>query len=104
MTRRLALSGTELGIVTDILRKHLPKGISVHVFGSRALGIVKRRSDLDLVLEAAAPLPLALIAELAEAFEESDLPWKVDLVDRKAVSAEFSILIDRSKMALPLVD
>ena len=97
----VALSDTELGIVTDILREHLPAGISVDVFGSRATGRIKRRSDLDLVLEAATPLPRELMAKLAEAFEESDLPFKVDLVDRKAVSEAFGRLIDETRRTLP---
>lgn len=100
MTTSLELSDVELGIVLNILRKHLPAGTGVHVFGSRARGKTKRRSDLDLLLEAAEPLPLELIAELAEAFEESDLPWKVDLVDRHTISAAFGALIDQTKVPL----
>lgn len=102
MIADLALTDTELGIVLGILRKHLPAGTTVRVFGSRTHSKVKRRSDLDLLLESAEPMPLELIAELAEAFEESDLPWKVDLIDRKAVSAEFSGMIVKSSVPLPL--
>lgn len=87
-------------MVHEILRTHLPANVTVHVFGSRAGGRPKQWSDLDLVLEAPAALPLELLAALAEAFDCSDLPWKVDLVDRNAVSAEFGQLIDRKKIAL----
>lgn len=100
MNARLALSKSEHTIVSDILRAHLPEGVTVHVFGSRASGKVKPWSDLDLVFEAAAPLPLALTAAIAEAFEESDLRWKVDLVDRKTVSDGFGQLIDQAKVPL----
>jgi uncharacterized protein len=96
----LALDDKELSLVNAILRAHLPSGVTVHVFGSRARGQPKAWADLDLVLEGAAPLPLSLVAKLAEAFEESALPWKVDLVDRKTVSAGFGRLIDQSKVAL----
>ena len=57
-------------------------------------------SDLDLVLEGPEVLALSLLAELAEAFEQSDLPWKVDLVDRNAVSTSFGTLIDETKVPL----
>lgn len=97
----LALSAEELSVVKAILRAHLPNSVTVHVFGSRACGRAKAWSDLDLLLEAAAPVPLSTIAALAEAFEESELPWKVDIVDRKAVSDRFGRLIDQSKVALP---
>ncbi len=95
----VAISAEELAIVAAILREHLPNTIEVHVFGSRASGRVKPWSDLDLVFEARTPLPLSLIAKLAEAFEESALPWKVDIVDRNTVSDGFGRLIDQSKVA-----
>ena len=96
----ISLTEHELSVVQAILSAHLPGDVSVHVFGSRAHGQPKAWSDLDLLLEAPAPLPLSLMAQLAEAFEESELPWKVDLVDRKAVSDAFGKLIDASKIAL----
>ena len=100
MKPRLALSDKELSAVKAILQAHLPNSATAHVFGSRASGRAKAWSDLDLVLEGIAPLPLTLIAALAEAFEESELPWKVDIVDRKTVSDGFGRLIDQSKVAL----
>lgn len=100
MSTYLSLSERELAIVHDILRAHLPANVSVHVFGSRAGDHPKQWSDLDLVLEAPAALPLELLAALAEAFDSSDLPWKVDLVDRRTVSVDFGRLIDRKKVAL----
>lgn len=100
MNPYLALNEMERSIVTSILNAHLPDGTSVHVFGSRAGGKPKPWSDLDLVLEALGPLPLSLTAKLAEAFEESELPWKVDIVDRKSVNDGFGRLIDELKVAL----
>ncbi len=99
MKPTLALTDREFTVVNAILRAHLPHNITVHAFGSRACGRAKAWSDLDLVLEATAPLPLSLIATLAEAFEESELPWKVDIVDRKTVSDGFGRIIDQSKVA-----
>jgi uncharacterized protein len=86
--------------VLEILHRFLPAGVSVHVFGSRATGRTKPWSDLDLALQGSSPLPLSLIAEIAEAVDDSALPWKVDLVDRWTVSDDFGRLIDRSKIAL----
>jgi uncharacterized protein len=51
------------------------------MFGSRATGRAKRYSDLDLAIDAGRLLTLDKIAELTEAFSDSDLPYKVDLVD-----------------------
>ena len=100
MSAALALTPDEAATVRAILQRIVPPGTAVHVFGSRAGGDPKPWSDLDLALEGPAPLPLALMAELAEAFDESDLPWKVDLIDRSSVSDEFGRIIDAGKVAL----
>lgn len=100
MTGTLALDAAELAEVRAILARHLPAGITAWVFGSRAGGRPKPWSDLDLALDGGAPLPLPLLAELAEAFDESPLPWKVDLVDRASVSEAFGRIIDAGRLPL----
>ena len=100
MNATLALSADERALVGAILNRHLPPGVSVSVFGSRADGTPKPWSDLDLVLSGDGALPLAVIAALREAFDESALPWKVDLVDRASVDEAFGQIIDEA--AVPL--
>lgn len=100
MTTALVLTIEEEALVRTILARHLPAGVRAYVFGSRAGGVVKAWSDLDLALAGDGPLPFALIAELAEAFDESALPWKVDVVDRSTVSDAFGRIIDET--AIPL--
>lgn len=99
MSRLILLSDDERTEVLEILRRCLPQNVRIGVFGSRAGGDPKPWSDLDLVVEGEAPLALSVIAELNEAFAESALPWKVDIVDRKAVSPAFGAIIDREQMA-----
>jgi predicted nucleotidyltransferase len=96
----LHLSDEELAEVRAILRQWLPEGATVRVFGSRAGGQPKPWSDLDLALLAADALPLSLMAALRDAFDESALPWKVDLVDCRSVSPEFAAIIDRDGVVL----
>jgi predicted nucleotidyltransferase len=97
----LVLEAGELAQVRAILRAHLPDAVQVGVFGSRVEPErVKPMSDLDLVLEGTEPLPLSLIAELREAFDESALPFKVDLVDRCCVDPAFGAIIDAAKLPL----
>lgn len=100
MTARLHLSDQELAEVRTILRQCLPDGATVRVFGSRAGGRPKPWSDLDLALLGADELPISLMAALREAFDESALPWKVDLVDCRTVSPEFAAIIDRDGVPL----
>jgi len=101
MTATLALSASELGQVKSILAAHLPLEARAGVFGSRAGGTPKPWSDLDLVIASSSPLPLSVLAAIAEAFDESSLPFKVDIVDRQAVSSQFGAIIDASMIALP---
>lgn len=65
----------------------------VWVFGSRSTGRAKLYSDLDLAFEGAQPMSLDARAQLAEAFESSDLPFRVDLVDLLTADPEFGIRI-----------
>lgn len=96
----LALTGDELAEVRAILAAHLPAGTTVRVFGSRASGTPKPWSDLDLAVEGDSPLPLSVMAQLVEAFDESALPWKVDLVDGKAISPGFAAIIAQTGVPL----
>lgn len=100
MTARLALTADELAIVRQVLSTHLLKSALVHAFGSRATGRSKPWSDLDLAIDAGSALSLECLAALAEAFDESALPWKVDLVDCATISSEFGKLIDAAKISV----
>ncbi|MBV8778830.1 MAG: nucleotidyltransferase substrate binding protein [Alphaproteobacteria bacterium] len=87
------LAPAQRRIVLDILRAHLPPGAQAWVFGSRAAGRARRYSDLDLAVDAGRRLTLDEAAILREAFDERDLPYRVDLVDWRAVGADFRRLI-----------
>ena len=83
----------------DILHAHVPRH-PVWAFGSRARGQAKPYSDLDLAIITDQPLPLRALAALAEAFSESDLPWRVDVVDWSTTSETFREIIARDKVVL----
>jgi type I restriction enzyme S subunit len=86
-------------IVRRILRRHVP-GCEVWAFGSRATRTAKPFSDLDLAIIGDRPLPLGLSAALAEAFSDSDLPWKVDIVDWATTGESFRRLIEAQKVVV----
>jgi len=89
-----------LEIVEALLTRHLP-GIEVWVFGSRATGErLKRFSDLDLALITDEPLDAATLTKLKTAFEESSLPFKVDIVEWRSVDESFRSLIQRDHQLL----
>lgn len=83
-----------LQIVKAILKRHVPTA-EVRVFGSRNTGTAKDHSDLDLAVVSDGPLDFRTKALLEESFEESDLPFRVDVVDWAAVSENFLRIIER---------
>jgi type I restriction enzyme S subunit len=86
-------------IISDILRRHVPH-YEVWAFGSRARWTAKQYSDLDLAIITNKPLPLATSAALSDDFSESDLPWKVDVVDWATTSESFRKIIERDKVVV----
>lgn len=74
--------------VRDILREHVPD-CEVWVFGSRAGKRAKPFSDLDLAIVSPAGVAVRPVALLAGAFEDSDLPIKVDVVDWLSANPTF---------------
>lgn len=82
-----------LEIVRMLLREHVP-GCEVRAFGSRYKGGARNASDLDLAVVGAERLPPRQIARLKEAFEESILPMRVDVLDWHAITPEFQGVID----------
>jgi type I restriction enzyme S subunit len=88
-----------LQLVQDILRKFVPAE-EVKLFGSRARGTAKSFSDIDLVIMNEQALSLEQFAKLTLAFEESDLPYKVDVVQWAELSDDFKKLIVDEAVAI----
>jgi type I restriction enzyme S subunit len=86
-------------IVREILQRHVPQ-YEVWAFGSRATWKAKEYSDLDLAVISDKPLGIAVSAALADDFSESDLPWRVDVVDWAATSETFRKIIERDKVVV----
>lgn len=90
----LDLTDRELEVVRAILADWVP-GCAVRAFGSRVSGGARPHSDLDLAIVGPGPLALGSMALLRESFEESDLPFRVDLVDWESIGEDFRSLIAR---------
>lgn len=85
-------------IISDLLARFIP-GIAVWAYGSRVKGNSRPESDLDLVAFTT-PGQRGAISALKEAFEESSLPFRVDLLVwdevpekfRKNISEQYVVL------------
>ena len=92
-------SARSLAIVDSLLRQHVPDR-KVLAFGSRATWTAKDYSDLDLAIVGDEPLSSDVASALAEGFGESDLPFKVDLVDWARIDEAFRDIIRRNSVAV----
>lgn len=88
------VSPSDLAIIKKILQKHVPSA-EVRAFGSRVVGKVKKHSDLDLAVVAQDSLPSPVLSLLKSDFEDSDLPFRVDILDWHTISEKFRALILR---------
>jgi type I restriction enzyme S subunit len=86
-------------IVRSLLQKNVPQ-YEVWAFGSRATWTAKDHSDLDLAVITNQPMALSVSASLSDDFSESDLPWKVDVVDWATTSESFRKIIARDKVVV----
>ena len=86
-----------------LLKRHLPN-TTAWVYGSRVKWTARPQSDLDLVVFAKSDQERC-VSELREAFEESNLPFRVDLFVwdavpeqfRKQIEAEHVVLVEREE-------
>ena len=88
-----------LELVKHILAGHVLE-YEVRAFGSRVRWTAKETSDLDLVVMTDAPLDLARLADLQEAFSESDLPFRVDVLDWAAIAEDFRRIIKQEYVVI----
>ena len=79
-------------IVRSALRQHVPDR-EVLVFGSRATWTAKEYSDLDLAIMGEEPLSLRVVSALDQALGESDLPFKVDIVEWATIDEGFRRIV-----------
>ena len=102
MTAAIDLAPEHREIVLALLRKHLP-GAAAWAYGSRAQWTAKPHSDLDLAVFPA-PRRARAVADLREAFEESNLPFRVDLFVWDEIPAEFRARIEAAHVPLARAD
>jgi len=86
------LNPKHLKTIQYILAEYIPD-YEVRAFGSRVKWTAKDYSDLDLVVVGSKPLNLRQRGELVEAFEESNLPIRVDVLDWQSISEGFRQVI-----------
>jgi uncharacterized protein len=95
----MKLSTDQVCCVRRALEAVLP-GAEVWVFGSRATGRSRPFSDLDLLLTWPDRLSWAQRAALRDAFDESELPFRVDVVEAAVLSPALAQRVNAEKVLL----
>ena len=78
-----------LAEVSTILKRHLPAGYQAVLFGSRATGQARPRSDWDIGLMGPQPLRSRIIGDIREELEDMRTLHTFDLVDLTTVPDYF---------------
>jgi predicted nucleotidyltransferase len=100
--RMLKVSADELQIIRAILAEHVPQ-YEVMAFGSRISGNPQRFSDLDIAIISDSPISFELLGRLRDAFSESDLPYKIDVIDWASTSEGFrQIIMEKAQQLQPV--
>ena len=90
----IAVSPFEMEIICDIAKKHVPD-CDILAFGSRYKWTNEETSDLDLAVKGKGKIGFAVVGSMKEDFMESDLPFRVDVVDYHTISDSFKKIIDK---------
>lgn len=98
MTPCLEMTAAQFAEVTALLARHLPD-TEVWAYGSRAAFRARPQSDLDLVV-LATPEQREAVCALREAFEESTLPFRVDVLVWDDMPETFRANVLRGKVRI----
>lgn len=89
----------DLATVIAVLEAHVPD-VEVRAFGSRVRFTARETSDLDLVLMTDRPLGPEQLEALRDAFSESSLPFRVDVIDWSDTGERWRHVIERESILL----
>ncbi|MCB0307821.1 MAG: nucleotidyltransferase domain-containing protein [Bdellovibrionales bacterium] len=95
MTSPYAIDERDKLWIAQVIRAYLPK-CKILAFGSRIQGNARKYSDLDLAIDCKKLVPLLELGHLREVFSESNLLFKVDLVDFQSVDPNFQQIIQNT--------
>lgn len=86
------VSPKDKAYIIRTIQSLLPQA-KIIAFGSRVAGKPKKYSDLDLALKNPTPISFETLSKLSEYFSESDLPYKVDIVDFGRIEEDFKKIV-----------
>lgn len=92
----LQLTQQQCEQVISIVSSVLDEPHQIYAYGSRTKEQARPYSDLDLLVKTKQKLPIEKLYKLKDAFEFSDLPFRVDIQDWYAMDDGFKANIESS--------
>lgn len=89
----IALEDEQLNILKNILKKYFSNQ-EIRVFGSRYKHTNNEFSDIDVVIVGKEKIDISTFSKVKEQLQESDLKYRVDLLDWNTISDEFKKVIE----------
>lgn len=87
-------------VQVDQILRILGNGVEVLLFGSRAKGTAREFSDIDLCIKSDRPVSHTDLSNWKERFQNSNIPYKVDVVLYEDLSEDFRQLISKTSVSL----
>lgn len=87
-----------IDIIKSIITKYLSE-YDLYLFGSRAKGTAREYSDIDLAISSK-ELNSLIKSQIEIDFENSLIPWKIDVVDLNNIDDNFKSLIENTMIKL----
>ncbi len=93
------VSATEENIVKAILAPY-SDNYAFYFYGSRVKGNYTKVSDLDILIKGVSEMPLTLVEDLKQQFDDSLLPYIVNFSDYHKIDANFYKRIEKDLVAV----
>jgi predicted nucleotidyltransferase len=97
--KALTEPGEVARFAAEIVRRYVPDpAYRIFLFGSRAEGTARERSDIDIGIEGPCPVPHEALALIQEELEEAPTLYSVDIVDFSRVPEKFRRIARRRQL------
>lgn len=87
--KKITIDSNSKNNIVEILSQNLEAGTKVYAFGSRTKQTGKTFADLDIAIKSAALIPQCIIDKLNDDFENSTIPFKIDIIDLNNIETDF---------------
>lgn len=96
------LEDRHLDFVLSVLKRNISDvDAKFYIFGSRAKGTNKKYSDIDIAVDLnGKKLDVSILGKILIEFQDSTLPFEVDVVDLNSVDEDFRNLIKKDLVLL----